>query len=230
MNILVVGDNARLAECKEKFGPFHQYTLASDHQAAFPLVKGDGIVFDFEIDRTPKHVEMYRHTSRVVFLNTVKTTLRKLGETTGSPLPGELFGFNGLPGFLNNPVLEISMLPTSRQDLLNAMSKELGCEFIVVEDRVGLVSPRVICMIINEAYFTIEDRTASREDIDLAMKLGTNYPYGPFEWCRKIGIPHVYELLEALFQETKDDRYKISSLLEDEYRKVAGLSSNISPV
>lgn len=72
-------------------------------------------------------------------------------------------------------------------------------------------------MIINEAYYTVQEGTASRLDIDQAMKLGTNYPYGPFEWCQRIGIKHVYELLEAVYEDTHDERYKICSLLKREY-------------
>ena len=53
----------------------------------------------------------------------------------------------------------------------------------------------------------------------MAMKLGTNYPYGPFEWCKRIGIKHVYELIEALYDDTQDERYKISPLLKKEYLK-----------
>ena len=71
-------------------------------------------------------------------------------------------------------------------------------------------------MIINEAYFAIEEDVASRTDIDLAMKLGTNYPFGPFEWSQRIGIKNVYQLLKAVFESTQDERYKICSLLERE--------------
>jgi 3-hydroxybutyryl-CoA dehydrogenase len=56
-------------------------------------------------------------------------------------------------------------------------------------------------------------------DIDLGMKLGTAYPHGPFEWCDMIGIKHVYEVLNALYLDTHDDRYKICSLLKTEYLK-----------
>jgi 3-hydroxybutyryl-CoA dehydrogenase len=72
-------------------------------------------------------------------------------------------------------------------------------------------------MIINEAYYTVQEGTATRADIDLAMKLGTNYPYGPFEWCERIGLEHVYHLLEAVYDDTKDERYKIAPLLKKEY-------------
>lgn len=88
---------------------------------------------------------------------------------------------------------------------------------MIVDDRVGMVTPRVISMIINEAYYVVQEGTASREDIDLAMKSGTNYPYGPFEWIRRIGIKHIYEVLEAVYEDTKDERYKICPLLKKEY-------------
>ena len=78
-----------------------------------------------------------------------------------------------------------------------------------------MVSPRVICMIINEAYFTFEEGTASREDIDLAMKLGTNYPFGPFEWADKIGLANVCKLLKAVYEDTGDARYKLCPLLQE---------------
>jgi len=92
------------------------------------------------------------------------------------------------------------------------MNSKLVTEFVCVEDRVGLVTPRVICMVINEAYYTLEEGTATRNDIDLAMKLGTNYPYDPFEWAKRIGIKNVIELLEAVYSDTQDDRYKVCSL------------------
>jgi 3-hydroxybutyryl-CoA dehydrogenase len=72
-------------------------------------------------------------------------------------------------------------------------------------------------MIINEAYYTVQEGTANRADIDQAMKLGTNYPLGPFEWCHKIGIADVYETLEAIYNDTHDERYKICSLLKHDY-------------
>jgi 3-hydroxybutyryl-CoA dehydrogenase len=87
----------------------------------------------------------------------------------------------------------------------------------MVEDRIGLVTPRVVCMIINEAYYAVLEGTASREDVDLAMKLGSNYPFGPFEWSNRIGVKHVYELLEAVYEDTRDERYKICPLLKKEY-------------
>ena len=56
-------------------------------------------------------------------------------------------------------------------------------------------------------------------DIDKGMKLGTNYPFGPFEWADRIGVKDVYETLEAIWNETKDRRYEICPLLKTKYLK-----------
>ena len=66
---------------------------------------------------------------------------------------------------------------------------------------------------INEAFYTVEEGTAIEQDIDQAMKLGTNYPAGPFEMASTIGLPNICKLLSALERSTGDSRYKICPLL-----------------
>ena len=56
-------------------------------------------------------------------------------------------------------------------------------------------------------------------DIDKGMRLGTNYPYGPLEWCDLIGVKDVYETLDAIWNDTHDERYKICPLLREKYLK-----------
>jgi 3-hydroxybutyryl-CoA dehydrogenase len=113
----------------------------------------------------------------------------------------------------------VVLLKENDAEKLKDICQQLQTKFLLIDDRVGLVTPRVICMIINEAYYTFQEGTATKEDIDLGMKLGTNYPFGPFEWCNRIGIRHVYELLEAVYEDTNDERYKICPLLKKEYFK-----------
>jgi 3-hydroxybutyryl-CoA dehydrogenase len=70
----------------------------------------------------------------------------------------------------------------------------------------GFVFPRTIVQIINEAYFALDEKVASREDINRAMKFGVNYPKGPFEWSA--GKEDVIRtLLLELHFKTKDLRY-----------------------
>ncbi|MDB5230342.1 MAG: 3-hydroxyacyl-CoA dehydrogenase PaaH, partial [Chitinophagaceae bacterium] len=81
-------------------------------------------------------------------------------------------------------------------------------------DEPGMIAARVIAMVINEAYYGLADEISSKEDIDTAMKLGTNYPYGPFEWADKIGPGNVYYLLKKL--EQQHPRYAPSPLMAKE--------------
>ena len=82
----------------------------------------------------------------------------------------------------------------------------------------GLLQARIIAMIINEAYYALEENVSTKEQIDIAMKLGTNYPYGPFEWSEKIGIEKIYFLLEKLSAQNK--RYTIAAAIKKSRRKI----------
>jgi 3-hydroxybutyryl-CoA dehydrogenase len=216
MNILVVGDDQNLAACKSKLGDAHNYNFESDHRLAEGYVDGSDVVFDFILDEDPFEVRIYAEKKAVIFVNAAKISLAELSNLTDHALPKNVFGFNGLPSFFENKLLEVTMLNGNDNELKQCCSS-LSIDYLVVDDRIGLVTPRVVCMIINEAYYTVQEGTATRQDIDAAMKLGTNYPYGPFEWCGKIGIKHVYELLEAVYEDTHDERYRICPLLKKEY-------------
>jgi 3-hydroxybutyryl-CoA dehydrogenase len=218
MNILVVGQESDLTECRQKFGDRHEYARDESRMDS-PFWAVCDTVFDFLNDPAPRRLEMYSHKpKRVVFFNTAEESLGHLNSTATIPMTWYQFGFAGLPTFLNRDILEASLQHPGDGDKLTALCQELNTSVQVVEDRVGLVTPRVICMIINEAYFAVEEGTANRADIDKAMKLGTNYPFGPFEWCARIGIRRVYRLLTAMGKDTRNDRYSICPLLEQEYR------------
>lgn len=79
--------------------------------------------------------------------------------------------------------------------------RAFGKEITWVADVTGFVTPRIISMIINEAYLAREEGLSTQEDIDRAMKLGTAYPYGPFEWAEKIGTKNIFSLLRLLSQQ-----------------------------
>ena len=91
---------------------------------------------------------------------------------------------------------------------------ELGWDYQLVPDITGMISARIAGAIINEAYHTLQAKVSTRSEIDIAMKLGTHYPYGPFEWSKKIGLKKVYEMLLQLSKE--NSRYEVSTLLKDE--------------
>jgi 3-hydroxybutyryl-CoA dehydrogenase len=121
---------------------------------------------------------------------------------------------NGWTGFLSKPIKEIALTSYFGEQQLKDVMDALQWQYIVAPDVPGFASCRTIAMIINEAYFALGENVSSREDIDIAMKLGTNYPYGPFEWSAKIGLQNIYALLDTLSK--TDNRYTIAPLLTDE--------------
>jgi len=218
MNIIVVGSKDQADLIRSKIKGNH-ILLFSGFLSESHVEKAD-IVFDFSVDENPEALEQYsNYPEKAVFLNAVTFSLAEQA-VYQSEIKCKLFGFNGHPTFIERAILEVSMYKGEDRNHLKSLMNELGLANEVVDDRVGMVTPRIIAMIINEAYYTVMEGTATREDIDLGMKLGTNYPMGPFEWVGKWGIHNVYEVLEALFEDTKDERYKICPLLKKEYLSV----------
>lgn len=91
---------------------------------------------------------------------------------------------------------------------------ELGKSTAAVKDSPGLVFPRILSAIINEAARCLDEGVASAEEIDQAMKLGVNYPLGPLAWADEIGLDEILAVLEGQEQETGDDRYRPAPLLQ----------------
>ena len=73
---------------------------------------------------------------------------------------------------------------------------------------------RILCMLINEAYDALMMKIASKEDIELAMTKGVNYPKGLFEWAEEIGLNRVLKVLNNLFEDYGEDRYRPNALLK----------------
>jgi len=155
-------------------------------------------------------------SSELLLGSAIETTLPLFIHSAVTPLEeilikGPVCRINAWPGFFERKIWEISGNISSAHK--NTAAK-LGKELIKVADKPGLVSARIISMIINEAYFAFEQKVSTREEIDTALKLGTNYPMGPFEWSRKIGLSEIMRLLEKLSLE--DARYTPAPLLKTE--------------
>lgn len=217
MNIVVVGSKEQADIIKSKLKGVHNVFFAGFLSEAH-VEKAD-IVFDFYMADNPDNLMQYdKYKGLYVFANAVTLSLAEQ-VVYADGVQCKLFGFNGDPTFIERELMEVSMYRDEDKESLDKLLTGLGVPFQLVDDRVGMVTPRIIAMIINEAYYTVMEGTASKEDIDLGMKLGTNYPMGPFEWAAKWGIVRVYETLEALYEDTKEERYKICPLLKKEYLK-----------
>lgn len=121
---------------------------------------------------------------------------------------------NAWPGFLARKTWEMAVADLQKRDIVQKIFEPSGITCAFVPDITGMVTPRIIASLVNEAYFTLEAGTATKEEIDLAMKLGTNYPMGPFTWAKKIGLQNIYALLTAMEKENK--MYAPCSLLKKE--------------
>ena len=215
MKILVIGTERDFEECQRKLGD-HLYLHRQSHAESEEVLSGCDVVFDFIIDQQPDSFRMYSEKAVTVFLNTVYVSLLELARKADGPMACTIFGFCGFPTLFDRDLLEVALLKGDDEVVLKEIAGKLSFNYSLVDDRVGMVTPRVISMIINEAFYAVQDGTANREDIDLAMKLGTNYPFGPFEWCERIGLPNVFKLLSALYDDTRDERFKVSALMKKE--------------
>lgn len=153
----------------------------------------------------------------LVILNTVFNTLEQFVLAVGRKPDSHIVGMNSLPTFINRSLVEYTAINPESEKVFLSFLEKMKKEGKKVSSRVGMVTPRVVCMIINEAFYTMQEGTANEADIDLGMKLGTAYPGGPFEWLEKIGIENVYQTLEALYSDTQEERYKICPLLKTRY-------------
>lgn len=213
--IFIIGDNESL---KSELSAF----LSAKHDLSEAVDTAE-IVFEItNYDREIKFnnlnfIEKNNTTAPVVSTSLCLTLHEQLRFLSN---PARLMGIGLYPTFSEAEGMEISNTkftsPDDFSSLRNILS-ELGKEVHHVEDRPGMVNLRVVTLIINEAYQVLQEGTSNREDIDTAMKLGTNYPFGPIEWSERIGLDVVYHVLESMFNNFGDDRYRITPLLRELY-------------
>jgi 3-hydroxybutyryl-CoA dehydrogenase len=77
----------------------------------------------------------------------------------------------------------------------------------------GGVLERIVCQVINECAFALGEDVGSAEDIDTGMVLGLNYPRGPLAWADEIGLDHVLAVLDSLWEEYREERYRAAPAL-----------------
>lgn len=226
MKILARGEKIRTEELKQKLSSIeHELTVIDDTDLVSVNLSFYDLIIDLTFDEHPGQLKYYAGLSIPVIVSAVKIQLAGAAHMYGNAIKCTLIGMNALPTFINRSLAEVSLLHHKDIAALDVLMGQLKWEYKLVEDRVGMVTPRVIFMIINEACYTVQEGTASMKDIDTSMKLGTNYPYGPFEWADLIGVKHVYETLNAVYEDTKEERYKICPLLRTIFLKNESFSS-----
>ena len=93
------------------------------------------------------------------------------------------------------------------------LSVEIGKEPVEVQDSPGFVVNRILAPMMNEAAFLLAEGVSSAEDIDKAMQLGANHPMGPLHLADLVGIDVVLYILDVMYSETHDSKFRACGLL-----------------
>jgi 3-hydroxybutyryl-CoA dehydrogenase len=129
--------------------------------------------------------------------------------------PGAI-GFHLMPPLEGCRLVELTRLPTAHAFAAEATEgffRRLGLAAQWVEDAPGLVLGRIVSQLVNEACFAVGESVGSEEDIDAGLTLGLNHSRGPFAWLEAIGTEHVCWVLDALWRERREERYRIAPAL-----------------
>jgi len=96
-----------------------------------------------------------------------------------------------------------------------ALARKLGKTPIVVKNSPGFVVNRILCPMLNEAVFALQEGLASAEAIDEGMKLGCNHPIGPLALCDMIGLDVLLAVMNVFYADFNDPKYRPAPLLRE---------------
>ena len=146
--------------------------------------------------------------------NTSSISITKIAAVTQRP--ERVIGMHFMnPVPLMRLVEVIRGLATSDETTSTVMDvcRLMGKEAVEARDAPGFISNRILCPMINEAIFALQEGIGTPEAIDTVMKLGMNHPMGPLTLCDLIGLDVVLSVMEVLQRDLGDDKYRPAYLL-----------------
>ncbi len=145
----------------------------------------------------------------ILATNTSSLSITEIAYVTSRPekVIGMHF-FNPVPVMSLVEVIRGLMTSDETNSIIIDLSRNLGKTPVEVEEAAGFVVNRILIPMINEAVGILADGLASKEDIDEAMKLGANHPMGPLELGDLIGLDVVLAILNTMYQEYADPKYR----------------------
>jgi len=201
MQVVVLTNESLKEELLNTVSSLSEEVIWVEHLSQLHQHKEADVFIDLLFEKS--HINTLKElVPKLVIINSVEETL---AETNSF-----FVRINGWTSFLKSSLIEAASLDKTNKQKTEQVFSLFHKKLEWVDDVVGFITPRVICMIINEAFIALNEGVSTKEEIDTAMKLGTNYPYGPFEWAEKIGIDKINSLLEKLSRQQKRYRSFVS--------------------
>ena len=159
--------------------------------------------------------------------NTSSLSITEIGSGLAKPIIGMHF-FNPAPVMKLVEVIQGANTPDDMVDKIKKISEDLGKTPVQVNEAAGFVVNRILVPMINEGIFVYSEGVSDIQGIDTAMKLGCNHPMGPLELGDYIGLDIVLAIMDVLYSETGDSKYRACPLLRKMVRgKKLGVKTGI---
>ena len=159
--------------------------------------------------------------------NTSSLSITEIGSGLAKPIIGMHF-FNPAPVMKLVEVIQGANTPADMVDKIKKISEDLGKTPVQVNEAAGFVVNRILVPMINEGIFVYSEGVSDIQGIDTAMKLGCNHPMGPLELGDYIGLDIVLAIMDVLYSETGDSKYRACPLLRKMVRgKQLGVKTGI---
>jgi len=189
---------------------------------SYDALKGADIVIEAATEnldlklRIMKQIDELVGPETIIASNTSSISITQLAAMVSNPSR-----FIGMHFFNPVPVMAlvelIRGLQTSDQVHANALAfaKAIGKTPITAQNRPGFAVNRILCPMINEAIFTLQEGIATAEDIDIGMKLGCNHPIGPLALADLIGLDTLLSVMNVFYEGFNDPKYRVPALLKE---------------
>ena len=215
---LVRKGDLREEDSKSSLSRIHPSTGFGDLSEADLIV--EAVFEDMNVKKeTFKKLDDNTRPEVILATNTSSLSIVELAVNTSKPdrVVGMHF-FNPAPIMKLVEIIKTITTSDDTVDFVYDFAKVLGKEPVKTKDTPGFIVNRVLIPMLNEAVFALQDGVASPEDIDKAMKLGTNHPIGPLALIDLIGLDVTLDVMDVFSREFQDSKYRAAPLLRQMVR------------